>query len=546
MMELGNTQSIRVVFYYICFLVLLCAAVSKKTGATRDIKVSLPSAKPCVSKTFPGSQGFVCVCNATYCDTVANYSPVPRDQFVVYTSSNASDRLRQQVFNTSKQSNVTDFGVVFIVNTSLRFQSVLGFGGAFTDAATINIHNLSATAQELLLKSYYSQDGIEYTIGRIPMASCDFSTHEYSYDDHSGDLGLLNFSLAKEDLVFKIPVIKSAMGLSSRPVKLFGSPWSAPGWMKTNGHMNGKGQLIGQPGGKYFKTWAQYFVRFVQEYAKLNVSLWGLTVQNEPMDGLIGNFSFQAMYYNASMERDFVKLDLGPALEAAGFQDLKLMMMDDQSFKLPSWPQIILGDKDSEKYLSGIAIHWYLDRYTPVGLKLSETHSLFPNHFMLYTEACYDSTFYDVHVDLGSWSRGEGYSQSIINVMNHWVTGWVDWNLALNLQGGPNWVQNYVDSPIIVDATQDIFYKQPMYYHLGHFSKFIAPGSVRVGLSVNSEGVDIKNLHSIAFSLPDGSTSVIILNTADVSIPISLHDPAVGYINAQIPARAIQTYLWKP
>nr|XP_054754285.1 lysosomal acid glucosylceramidase-like [Lytechinus pictus] len=540
-------MGLTIVLSCVVAVVVVMPISSSIAHSHRHSQAQSEGVKRCIPKKFSGSESFVCVCNSTYCDTVSSYNPLTSTDFTVFSSSSASDRLAKHVYNISEQSNITDHGLKFTVDASLRYQTVLGFGGAFTDAAGMNFFNLSVGAQDLLIKSYYSSNGIEYTIGRIPMASCDFSTHPYSYDDNNGDFSLENFSLAKEDLQFKIPMIKSALEHSSRPVKLFGSPWSAPAWMKTNGHMNGKGQLIGQPGGKYFKTWAQYFVRFVEEYKKKNLTLWGLTVQNEPIDGAIKNFSFQAMHFTAEMERDFIKVDLGPALESSGLQPIHLMMLDGQSFHLPTWPQIVLGDPEAKRYVSGIGVHWYIDKYTPYELKLSETHQLFPDQFLLYTEACYDSTFSSKSVDLGSWSRGEGYSKSIITVMNNWVTGWVDWNLALNMEGGPNWAQNYVDSPILVNASNDEFYKQPMYYHLGHFSKFIVPGSVRIGTSRQETG-DIKtdSVYSVAFSLPDGSRTFVILNMANEEYPISIHDPSVGFINGVLPPRAIQTYIWKP
>ena len=128
--------------------------------------------------------------------------------------------------------------------------------------------------------------GIEYNIGRIPMASCDFSTRNYTYDDTPGDFELKNFKLAPEDVQYKIPIIKTAMESSKREIKFFGSPWSAPGWMKTTNTTIG-GVLIGDAGNKYHKTWAQYFVKFLDSYKQNGVKLWGITVENEPTAGYI-------------------------------------------------------------------------------------------------------------------------------------------------------------------------------------------------------------------------------------------------------------------
>lgn len=118
------------------------------------------------------------------------------------------------------------------------------------------------------------------------MASCDFSTRVYTYDDVSGDFGLSKFSLASEDINFKIPVIKRALKQSKRDVRLFGSPWSAPGWMKNSNSTIG-GQLIGVAGDVYHKTWAAYFVKFLDAYKENGLKLWGVTVENEPSAGYV-------------------------------------------------------------------------------------------------------------------------------------------------------------------------------------------------------------------------------------------------------------------
>ena len=155
------------------------------------------------------------------------------------------------------------------------------------DAASINIHNISDSLKEKLLDSYFSDMGIEYTIGRIPMASCDFSIRPYSYNDHEGDLAMANFSLAQEDLKLKIPLVLYSRMKSKRNIFMFGSPWSAPAWMKTNDKMTGFGQLKGKAGDKYHKAWAMYFAKFLEAYKEKGVDVQAVTVQNEPSDGFI-------------------------------------------------------------------------------------------------------------------------------------------------------------------------------------------------------------------------------------------------------------------
>lgn len=168
------------------------------------------------------------------------------------------------------EAYVLEGAIVVTLNVSQTFQDVIGFGGAFTDAVGYNINQLSEGARQNFIRSYFDTNGsialqifpgLEYTLGRVPIASCDFSTHVYSYDDVDGDLDLKNFSLTEDDFKFKIPLIQQAQALTGGQVKLFGSPWSSPGWMKTTGDMIGNGGLKGDYMGQYYKTWANYFVK---------------------------------------------------------------------------------------------------------------------------------------------------------------------------------------------------------------------------------------------------------------------------------------------
>lgn len=527
----------------ILFLSFTCCFLS----FVATVRFSPPKYSACHSKDF-GHGGTVCVCSVEHgCDAFSEGSPLSEQEYAVYTSSKTGDRFNLRTGKVKKPGfsrklqHPAEFEVKFVVNQDEVFQTILGIGGAFTDAAGINILNISSTLQQKLLSSYFSPDGIEYSLGRIPMASCDFSTWPYSYDDHEGDFGMSNFSLVMEDFKLKIPLLLSASNMSRRTLKFFGSPWAAPAWMKTNGKMQGAGTLKGVAGDKYHKAWALYFAKFIKEYEENGVKIWGVTVQNEPSTGFIPWYAFQTMGYTKKMERDFIKEDLGPTLEKFGYSDVKLMMVDDNRMYVEPWADTILGDKETVEYVSGIAVHWYNENDTSPDA-LSSTHKKFPNHFILNTEACTGWTGppSERGVHLGQWSRGSDYAHSIIENLSHWSSGWVDWNIALNLQGGPNWVKNFVDSPIIVDAENKAFYKQPMFYHLGHFSKFVPPGSHRIEVNSSEE----TSLEFIGFVTPEGNTVMVIQNTEGRNVTFDITDKKGAIISEIIPSFAIQTYIW--
>lgn len=261
--------------------------------------------------------------------------------------------------------------------------------------------------------------------------------------------------------------------------------------------------------------------------------------------GFIPGFIFNCMAFSPQTQRDFIKLDLGPALENAGFgpQKLKLMIMDDQRYLLPKWADIVLADPDSSKYVAGIGFHWYGNIISPPAT-LDVVHDRHPEKFLLATEATEGSTPLEPQkVVLGSWERGENYAHDILDDLNHWTSGWIDWNYALNMSGGPNWANNNCDSPIIVNLDEQEFYKQPMFYAMGHFSKFLPPDSVRIGM--NFEKFDLFNhLEVGAFVNPNGSTVVIVLNRQNKMIPITIVDDVKGIeYSKEISPRSINTFI---
>ncbi|XP_045158966.1 lysosomal acid glucosylceramidase-like [Mercenaria mercenaria] len=500
---------------------------------------------PCAARKFD-QDSVVCVCNATYCDTFENTVPTPgpaNPYAYWYATVTTRDGLRLSRQSGSFGDHPTHDKYVFTIGNTTA-QSILGFGGAFTDAATMNMNKLSAKARDKLIEAYFAETGIEYNLGRIPMASCDFSERLYSYDDSVGDLKLEKFNLTEEDLIYKIPAIKDAMRVSRRKLSLFGSPWSSPFWMKTNNNMTGKGKIKGAPGGVYHKTWANYFVKFLQSYKDHGIDIWGLTAQNEPTDGNFKDFPFQCLGWTPELQRDFIAKDLGPALEASGFGHVKLMILDDQRASLPYWAEIVLNDTKAAKYVSGIAVHWFEDLFVPP-TALDLTYEQFGEKFFILNTEADEKDWLNKNktVLLGNWHRGEHYFTDIIQDLKHGVSGWVDWNMALDMQGGPNLVENWADSAIIVNAEKDEFYKQPMFYAMAHFSKFVPAGSKVISHENNTSeesGVD-----GVFFL--QGETSMIanFVNTNEKGRDITIIDPTmVGNIDFHIPAKSFVTFNW--
>lgn len=470
--------------------------------------------------------GIVCVCDASFCDEPGIIDFPDEGSFTVVTSSEEGLRFNVETFPVASEE--TPDAVVVTVNRDDVYQTMLGFGGAFTDSAGLSVVSLPSEAQEYFLRSYFAEEGNAYSIGRIPIAGADCSTRTYSYDDVEGDVDLVHWNLTYEDYDYKIPLILRAIELAPRPVKLFGSPWAPPAWMKTNGEFNGAGILIKE----MWQPYANYLVKFVQAYEAEGVGLWGLTPQNEPLGGL-NNWPINCCGWTAEEMRDWLKGNLGPTLEANGYRRLKMMIVDFNRDSLPWFAETLLEDPECAQYVDGTAVHWYSDSKVSATV-LDETHELSPERFILYSEACFS---FD-EAELGSWQRGEEYAHHIFEAVNHYSTGWVDWNMALNRVGGPNWADSMLDAPVIVNIDEGEFYKQPMFYVMGHFSKFVVDGAERVSSSATSD-----TLETAAFIDPSGSTVVLLLNKGESEVDVSVTDGADTFLNYKMPAKSIQTIL---
>ncbi|GMR48554.1 hypothetical protein PMAYCL1PPCAC_18749 [Pristionchus mayeri] len=521
--EGGSLQSNGEMFTLLAFLFLLSGVFSA----------------PCAKRFFPplSANHFVCVCNATYCDEYEEPS-LSSQSAIIYSSSESGDRMSIRTARISTIKGKRGVSGRIKVDPRVTYQEIIGFGGAFTDAAGINIESLSDSTRDKLMQTVFGNKGSRYSTGRVPIASTDFSKTRYSYNDNAGDVKMNNFALAQEDLKYKIPLILRALNLTGGDLRLLSSPWSAPAWMKETGKMEGPGRLRKGLEG----AWAKYYVRFFEEYLSHGIPFWATTVQNEPTSGALPDYGWQTMYWNSTGERTFVANHLGPALAASkAAKNLMIIALDDNRFWLPMWANEVYSDPVASSFISGVGIHWYLDLISPAS-KLTATHNAHPDKLILATEACAGSNRPHHSPAFGEWSRAEGYARSIIEDLNNFVAGWTDWNIALDTEGGPTWAKNFVDSPIIVNSTADEFLKQPMHYALTHFSRFLRPGSKRVQSSTVDID-DVRVMHT-AFVF-DGQRILNILNTVDTEYDIVIEEASGISINVKIAPKSVTTVIWK-
>ncbi|KAI4467344.1 glucosylceramidase [Holotrichia oblita] len=490
---------------------------------------SVRSATECLHRDF-GYTGTVCVCNAEHCDTIDPITEVPSNQYISYTSNLEGLRFQREVGEFSSTEN----SKADVIDRSKRYQEIVGFGGAFTDATGINLDILDEQTREHLIRSYFSDEGIEYSLCRVPIGGTDFSTRSYSYlDTRNPDLELANFALQDEDYNYKIPYILQALELTENKLQFFASAWTAPAWMKTNEAPDGDGELKRE----YWQLWVDYFIKFFDSYKAEGIEFWGLTTGNEPSLAFFTWTGINSIGWLPWTQNKWIARNLGPTIRNSEYSDLKLMTHDDQRILLPLMFSL-LADEAAASYLDGIAVHWYWNDFVPASWQ-TNIHELYPEKFFINTEACKGDRPWDSAVRLGSWDRGEQYARDIIENLQHWSVGWVDWNMALNTTGGPSYISNEVDAPIIVNPDTYEFYKQPMFYAIGHYSKFITKGSVRIGLPFKQNGVSI-----VAFDRPDEATVIVAINTGESETEIHIQDPDKGLISKVITAKSFNTIIY--
>lgn len=447
----------------------------------------------------------------------------------VYTTAKKTDlRLSKTdhlTFAASEQPLESDISI--FVNPKKEFQTFIGIGGAITDASAEVFATLSSVQQETLLDAYFSENGINYKIIRTSIHSADFGSGSFTYIDE-GDVELKTFSI-EHDREYRLPMIKRAVEKIGDDYLFYASPWSPPAFMKTNMNMLQGGKL--RP--EFRQNWADYYVRFIQEYEKEGLHVWGITVQNEPM----AVQRWESCIYTAEEERDFVRDYLGPTFENAGLGDKNIVIWDHNRDLISHRANTVFEDEEAAKYIWGIGFHWYETWAggAPKWDNLATIQEAYPEVKLLFTEGCQEG-FKRKHYQ--RWSNAERYGESMINDFNCGTVGWTDWNILLDENGGPNHVGNFCFAPIHANTAKDELIITPSYYYIGHFSKFIKLGAKR--LSTTTSHTDIL---ATSFLNPDGDMLTVVMNKTKNLIDYNL---IIGNkeLKVSIAPHAIQTLLY--
>ncbi|MDB5208149.1 MAG: glucosylceramidase, partial [Flavisolibacter sp.] len=446
--------------------------------------------------------------------------PVSSSAKIAYwmTKADGSVLLQKQSNELTLSSPVNSYNSIEIDSTQ-TYQTVDGFGYTLTGGSAFLINQLPAAAKASLLQELFSRDenaiGVSYL--RISIGASDLSASVFSYDDMPAgqtDPTLANFSLS-QDTIDVIPVLKQILAINPN-IKIMGSPWSPPVWMKDNGNSKG-GSLLPQ----YYAVYAQYFVKYIQQMKAKGITIDAITPQNEPLHP--GNNP--SMYMTALQQADFIKNHLGPAFQAAAITT-KIIAYDHNADQ-PSYPITVLNDAGAKQYIDGSAFHLYAGDISA----LSTVHDAHPTKNLYFTE---------------QWTGANGTFEGdlkwhtknvVIGSMRNWSKVALEWNLANDPTYGPHTPGGCTECKGALTINNGLAAKNVAYYIIAHASKFVPAGSVRIASNIPA------GLPNVAFRTPEGKKVVIVLNELAVEASFNIKQNGKWAL-ATLPVGTVATYVW--
>ncbi len=401
---------------------------------------------------------------------------------------------------------MTDCMHVVNVFSELTEQEIEGFGAAFTEAAAHTYSLLPKEEQQKVMDAYFGADGLGYNLCRVSIHSCDFGLGNYTYIEE-GDKELKTFSVARDEAEI-FPMIDAAKSVSEEEIVFLASPWSPPAFMKTSNEMNNGGKLLEE----YYEAWANYYVLFIKEYRKRGVDIQYITVQNEPM----AVQTWDSCIYEAEVEGLFVAKYLGPILKANGLQDIQIFVWDHNKEEMYDRVKSTFKVEGCEEFVKGVAIHWYTGDHFDA---IRATRRAFPDKKIFFTEGCVEYSRFTKGNEI---FQAQMYAHDILGDLKAGCSAFIDWNMLLNKEGGPNHVGNFCAAPIM-EAEDGSAVKNLSYYYIGHFSKYIQKGAKQCMTSTYTDQVE-----TVAFINPDGSRVVVLLNKSETDVEVTLRESGEG------------------
>lgn len=382
----------------------------------------------------------------------------------------------------------------------MAYETFEGFGGAITDAAGYVYAQMNEIQKKEVIDTYFNPEKMNYTLVRIHMDSCDFSTGLYEAVSDENDREMKSFSFERTEK-YIMPMLKDAAAAAGKPLTLMLSPWSPPEFMKTNGERCHGGKLKKE----YRKWWAEYICRYITEFENRGFKVSRISLQNEPK----AVQTWDSCVYSAEEEKEFLRDFMYPTLKEKGLDHVKIFIWDHNKERVFERARDII-DETTDPMVAGIAFHWYSgDHFEALDL----VREKFPGKQLLLSESCLEYTKFDKNM---AGRQGFRLAHEVIGDLNHGMTAFHDWNILLDEEGGPNHVGNFCHAPFLYDRKTKKLMRQTTQRFFYMFSHYIVPGSVRIAFSKYTSDIEMS-----AYKTPQGEIIVILLNCTEKDYPVN-------------------------
>ncbi len=436
-----------------------------------------------------------------------------------YVTAGNKSKLLDKGNDVTTSFDENSAGIKLSLNPEITYQTMDGFGAAMTESSAYLLMNLDSNKRAEVMESLFGkEEGISLSFVRIAMGASDFSLDNFTYNDtvdNQPDLELTNFSIERDE-AYVIPILKEAKLLNDE-LLIMGTPWSAPAWMKDNLNLNG-----GKLKTNYHDTYANYFVKFIDAYQAHGLNIYAVTPQNEPLHQTSG---YPSMYMLPDQQSNLI-VSMGEAFESNDIDTL--IMAYDHNWDRMDYPISVINS-DAYDYVAGTALHGY-------GGNVKDTQRVvnaFPEKGVWFTEIS-GGLWATNFADNMTWNMENIFMGSI----NLSAKGVLMWNIALDQNNGPkNGGCTNCRGVLTVNTETDVITKNEEYYIIGHFSKFVRKGALRIDAQSNNA-----NLITSAFKNPDGSIVVVVHNktNSQLNFQLNIHESNVSY---QIPAKGTISFV---
>lgn len=413
---------------------------------------------------------------------------------VSYTETTYKNNIRKTIEHNLTTIKDTDRENNLInIYPQMEYQKLEGFGGAVTDSAGYVFSLLNEEQKSEMVNQYFNAENMAYNQVRIPIDSCDFSLEHYEADSDPDDTEFQKFSFARVEK-YILPLLNAAEKAYGDKLDIMLSPWSTPAYMKTTGERNHGGKL--KP--EYRKRWAEYICRYIEEYRNRGYHVTKLTMQNEPK----AVQTWDSCIYTAEEQKEFLRDYLWPSLKAHGLDDIGIYLWDHNKERVFEWAETII-DTETTSMIRGMAFHWYSGDHFEALRMIREKY---PDKQLLLSEACIEYSKFSADDYL---NNAQKYAHDMMGNLNEGMNTFLDWNLILNEEGGPNHGGNFCDAPYLFDRDSKELKESNILGYLWHFTHFLEPGAVRIGVSRYTDKLEVTAFEK------DDKIIFVILNRTD-------------------------------